>query len=216
MGSKVNVAPPLAAIRRRLAKLRPARDPREQLLANVDGPASPALLELLEQPGRPASVLLPLLERPGGFTVLLTERAAHLKDHAGQISLPGGRLASGETPTAAALREAEEEIGLPRATVAVLGSLDVLLTGTGFAITPVVGLVAGGAFAPTPDPREVAGVFEVPLEIILDPASISVSYLDRWGSRFKTFELRYGQYRIWGATAAILWNFREVILDEES
>jgi len=210
------VAPPLAAIRRRLAKPRPAPDPLERLLANVDGPVSPSLIALLDRPGRPASVLLPLLERPRGFTVLLTERAAHLKDHAGQISLPGGRLASGETPTAGALREAEEEIGLPRATVAVLGSLDVLLTGTGFAITPVVGLVAGGGFVPTPDPREVAGVFEVPLEVILDPASLSVAYLDRLGSRFKTYELRYGQYRIWGATAAILRNFREVILDEES
>jgi 8-oxo-dGTP pyrophosphatase MutT (NUDIX family) len=186
------------------------------LLANVEGPASPALIDMLDQPGRPASVLLPLLERPTGFTVLLTERAAHLKDHAGQISLPGGRLAVGETPTAAALREAEEEIGLAPATVTVLGSLDVLLTGTGFAITPVVGLVTGARFTPTPDPREVAGVFEVPLELILDPARISVAYLERLGTRLRTYELRYDQYRIWGATAAILWNFREVILEEES
>jgi len=186
------------------------------LLANLEGAASPAFIEMLDRPGRPASVLLALLERPSGFTVLLTERAAHLRDHAGQVSLPGGRLVAGETPTLAALREAEEEIGLPAATVAVLGSLDVLLTGTGFAITPVVGLVAGDEFAPTPDPREVASVFEVPLDLILDPGSISVAYLERLGSRFKTYELRHDQHRIWGATAAILWNFREVILDEES
>jgi 8-oxo-dGTP pyrophosphatase MutT (NUDIX family) len=216
VGSKVSVAPPLAAIRRRLANVRPARDPRARLLANVEGPASPALIEVLDRPGRPASVLLALLERPTGFTVLLTERAAHLRDHAGQISLPGGRVAAGETPTAAALREAEEEIGLPQAAVTVLGSLDVLLTGTGFSITPVVGFVAGDTFAAVPDPREVAGVFEVPLERILDPTGISIGYHERLGSRLRMYELRHDRYRIWGATAAILWNFREVILDEKS
>ena len=99
-------------------------------------------------PARPASVLLALLERPVGLCLLLTERAAHLKDHAGQISLPGGRLAPGETPAAAALREAHEEVGLLPDSVTVLGTLDSLLTGTGFTVTPVVGVVTDAEFVP--------------------------------------------------------------------
>lgn len=214
MESKVKATPSLDVIRRRLATARPVPDPRARLLANIDGPPSAELLEVLERPGRPASVLLALLERPVGLTVLLTERAAHLKDHAGQISLPGGRLASGETPATAALREAYEEVGLAAHTVAVLGSLDPLLTGTGFSITPLVGLVTDATFVATPDPREVAHAFEVPLDLILHPTGITVGYFERHGSLLKTYELRYDRFRIWGATAAILRNFREVILDE--
>ena len=213
MVSKVKT---LDVIRRQLAAARLPRDPRERLLANIDGPVSPRLLEILGQPGRPSSVLLALLERPAGLTVLLTERAAHLKDHAGQVSLPGGRLAEGETPAAAALREAYEEVGLAPATVNVLGSLDPLLTGTGFSITPVVGLVTDPKFVATPDPHEVADVFEMPLELVLDRAAITVGYFERHGSRLRTYELRYERHRIWGATAAILRNFQEVILDESS
>jgi 8-oxo-dGTP pyrophosphatase MutT (NUDIX family) len=205
----------LDAIRRRLAAPRPPRDPRNRLLGNIDGPVSPTLREILDRPGRPASVLLALLERPGGTTVLFTERAAHLKDHAGQVSLPGGRLAAGETPADAALREAHEEVGLEPAAVDVIGSLDDFLTGTGFAITPVVGVVGNAEFAPVPDPREVAGVFEVPLTVILDRSAMSVGYFERHGSRILTYELLYGGRRIWGATAAVLRNFQDVIFDED-
>jgi 8-oxo-dGTP pyrophosphatase MutT (NUDIX family) len=102
----------LDAIRGRLAAPRSPRDPRARLLGNIDGPVSPTLREVLDRPGRPASVLLALIERPSGPTVLFTERAAHLKDHAGQVSLPGGRLAQGESAAQAALREAHEEVGL--------------------------------------------------------------------------------------------------------
>jgi 8-oxo-dGTP pyrophosphatase MutT (NUDIX family) len=186
------------------------------LRGHIDGPISAALLEVLERPARPASVLLALRERPSGLTVLLTERAWHLKDHAGQISLPGGRLALGETPADAALREAHEEVGLDPAAVTVLGSLDELLTGTGFTITPVVGVVTATAFVPTPDPHEVAHAFELPLDQILHPDGISVGYFERHGARLRTYELRYERFRIWGATAAILQNFREVILDEST
>jgi 8-oxo-dGTP pyrophosphatase MutT (NUDIX family) len=173
------------------------------------------LLEVLERPGRPASVLLALLERATGLHVLLTERAAHLKDHAGQISLPGGRLAPGETPADAALREAHEEVGLSPSSVTVLGLLDPLLTGTGFTVTPVVGVVADPDFVPLPDPREVAHVFELPLELMLHPSGITVGWFERHGVRLKTYELQYERFRIWGATAAILQNFREVLLDEQ-
>jgi len=166
------------------------------------------------QPGRPASVLLALIERPAGLTVLLTERAAHLKDHAGQISLPGGRLAEGETPATAALREAHEEVGLVPAAVTVLGSLDALLTGTGFSITPVVGLVGDPTFVAKPDPREVADVFEIPLDLVLDRAAMSIGHFERHGVRLRTYELHFGRFRVWGATAAILRDFQEVIFDE--
>jgi 8-oxo-dGTP pyrophosphatase MutT (NUDIX family) len=211
VGSKVKT---LDVIRRRLAAPRPPRDPRSRLLGNIDGPISPALREILDRPGRPASVLLALFERPSGATVLFTERAAHLKDHAGQVSLPGGRIAVGETPAEAALREAHEEVGLEPTAVDVIGSLDEFLTGTGFAVMPVVGVVADRDFVARPDPREVAGVFEVPLGVILDRSAMSVGYFERHGSRILTYELHYGGRRIWGATAAVLRNFQDVILDD--
>jgi 8-oxo-dGTP pyrophosphatase MutT (NUDIX family) len=214
--SKVKTAPTVEQIRARLAAQRPARDPRERLRANVDGPVTSALEAVLERPGRAASVLLALLPRPAGLVALLTERAAHLKDHAGQVSLPGGRIAEGETPAAAALREAHEEVGLAPVAVDVLGSLDALLTGTGFAVTPVVGLITDAAFVPTPDPREVARVFELPLAHVLHEGSITVDYFERHGARLRTYELRHQGFRIWGATAAILHDFREVILDERA
>ena len=159
-------------------------------------------------------MLLALLERPTGLNVLLTERAAHLKDHAGQISLPGGRLAPGETPAEAALREAHEEVGLSPSTVSVLGLLDPLLTGTGFEVTPVVGAVGDSRFVPIADPREVAHVFELPLELVLHPSGITVGSFERHGVRLRTYELKFERFRIWGATAAILQNFREVLVDE--
>jgi 8-oxo-dGTP pyrophosphatase MutT (NUDIX family) len=206
----------LEVIRRRLAVPRSPRDPRARLLGSVDGPLSPTLREILDRPGRPASVLLALLERPSGPTVLFTERAAHLKEHPGQVSLPGGRLAASESPAEAALREANEEVGLSPSAVEVIGSLDDFLTGTGFAITPVVGVVSDAAFVAAPDPREVAGVFEVPLGVILDRTAMGVGYFERHGSRLLTYELHYGGRRIWGATAAVLRNFQDVILDEDT
>ncbi len=146
--------------------------------------------------------------------MLFTERAAHLKDHAGQVSLPGGRLAAGETPAEAAVREAGEEVGLAADSVDVIGTLDGFLTGTGFTITPVVGIVTDREFVPTPDPREVAGVFEVPLRVILNRTAMSVGYFERHGARLLTYELHYAGRRIWGATAAVLRNFQDVVLDD--
>src|SRR6266545_6615128 len=120
---------------------------------------------------RPAAVLVPVVRREGGLTVLFTRRTAHLNDHAGQISFPGGRSEPGDTGAAeTALREAAEEIGLAAAQVEVLGKLQEYVTVTGYRVTPVVGLV-------TPplelrlDEFEVAEVFEVPLEFLLDPAN---------------------------------------------
>jgi len=204
----------LETIRRRVAAPRAPVDPRARMLADVDGPISPALRTAIDSPGRAASVLLTLVERAAGLTVLFTERAAHLKDHAGQISFPGGRIGAGETAIDAALRETHEEIGLPPTDVDVLGALDELLTGTGFLIKPVIGYVAAGSFVATPDPTEVASVFEVPLAFIADPKNVTATYRERLGGRFRTHELHHSGHRIWGATAAILVNFRDVISHE--
>lgn len=119
----------------------------------------------------PAAVLVPLIDRPEGMSVLLTQRTPHLSAHAGQISFPGGRIEDSDADaTDAALRETEEEVGLPRDNVTVIGRLDTYVTGTGFEITPVVGIVK----VPFPlaiDPFEVAEAFEVPLSFVVDPSN---------------------------------------------
>jgi 8-oxo-dGTP pyrophosphatase MutT (NUDIX family) len=159
-----------------------------------------------------AAVLLALVEHPEGLNVLFTERAAHLKHHAGQISFPGGRIeGDGETAVHAALREAHEEIGLEPTDVAIAGALDTLVTGTGFSVTPVVGFIAA-PFLARPDPAEVTGVFEVPLQYFLIPDTVHESYRERLGSRFRSYEFHWENRVIWGATAAILVNFRQILL----
>lgn len=210
MASRAETPLTFESIAARLSACGPPRDPRERMLEHVEGPVSPELERILEQPGRHASVLLGLIDRPGGLTLLFTERAAHLRDHAGQISFPGGRLAAGEEAVAAALREAGEEVGLERGQVTVAGCLDPHLTGTGFLVTPVVGFVAR-SFVARPDPAEVAGVFEVPLHHVLAPGVIRATTRERYGTRFRVYELEYDGHRIWGATAAMLMTFRDAI-----
>jgi len=161
-----------------------------------------------------ASVLIPIVLRDEP-TVLLTQRTDHLTDHPSQISFPGGRVELADADaTATALREAEEEIGLGAAWVEVLGSLPTYTTGTGFVITPIVGLVRPG-FALQPDPNEVAEVFEVPLVWLMNPANHQRHAIEVDGIRREFFSLPWpgadsaGQprrYFIWGATAAMLRN----------
>jgi len=198
-------------IEARLAAYKPPRDPTDIMLANVEGPVSSRLLEAISAPGKQAAVLLGLVERAAGLTVLLTERALHLNHHAGQIALPGGRLEpTDRSAVDAALREAEEEIGLAPAAVNVVGSLGEYVTGTGFVVTPIVGFV-DGAFQARADPSEVQSVFEVPLDFVLDSANCRLHYRERFGSQLRTYEFRYGDYLIWGATAAMLMTFRDIL-----
>lgn len=185
-------------------------DPRSALLANVIGAPSAELEALLAAPSREAAVLIGLVPRPDQLQILLTERAAHLPYHPGQISFPGGRLNPSENPVTAALREADEEVALASGQVEVLGLLPPRLTGTGFAVTPVVGWLAAD-FTPRPDPGEVESVFEVPVRHLLDPANSEIGTRDRYGTRFVAHEFRFRHHRIWGATAAILAEFLEVI-----
>ena len=160
-------------------------------------------------PGRegdptPAAVLVPLVNRPEGLQVLLTQRSADLPDHPGQISFPGGRVEPDDpTLAAAALREAAEDVGLPSAQVAVLGHLADYETVTGYRVTPVVGWVEP-PFALTPDPVEVADVFEVPLAFLLDPANQQRHFRMLGSLRRDYWAIPFGERYIWGATAAML------------
>lgn len=157
---------------------------------------------------RLAAVLIPLLMREQGLSVLLTERAADLQQHAGQISFPGGRVEPDDgSAVATALRESEEEIGLPHNRVEVLGELPEYRTGTGYQVTPVVGLIQPG-FELRTDPGEVASVFEVPLDFLMNSANHQRRL---WqtpdGSVQRLFyAMPYQQHFIWGATAGMLRN----------
>lgn len=159
-----------------------------------------------------AAVLIPLVMRPEGVTVMLTERTAHLHDHAGQVSFPGGRIErSDASPVAAALREAEEETGLAPALVEVAGTLPLYTTATGFSITPVVGLVQP-VFTLSPDTFEVAEVFEVPLSFITDPGNHRRHRVALENGQVRHYySMPWGPHFIWGATAAMLRNLYLVL-----
>ncbi|HLI22822.1 MAG TPA: CoA pyrophosphatase [Stellaceae bacterium] len=164
-----------------------------------------------EQNNIRAAVLVPLVEREDGWFVVLTLRSADLADHAGQISLPGGRIEpSDPDATAAALREAEEEIGLKRDYVELAGRLDTWLTGTGFEVTPVVGLVRPPP-AYAPDPVEVAEVFEVPLDFILDKRNHQWKSRELAGKQRFFWAIPYLHRNIWGATAGMLVNLADAL-----
>jgi 8-oxo-dGTP pyrophosphatase MutT (NUDIX family) len=155
---------------------------------------------------RVAAVLIPLVDRPHGLQVLLTRRTAHLHDHAGQISFPGGREEPEDgSAEATALRETEEEIGLPTRCVEVLGTISTYVTGTGYRVTPVVGLVSP-PFVLAPDDFEVAEIFEVPLSVVLDPANHQRNTVVTRGARRQYYAIPHDRYYIWGATAAMLLN----------
>ncbi|MBF0355252.1 MAG: CoA pyrophosphatase [Alphaproteobacteria bacterium] len=160
---------------------------------------------------RPAAVLVGLVEREEGFTVLLTRRTEHLAHHAGQVSFPGGRIEDRDgTPAQAALRETEEEIGLHRSHIDLIGRLDDYVTGTGFIVTPLVGLIRP-PFDIEPDPFEVAEIFEVPLSFLLDPNNHQTCEKVIRGAELRYFAMPYGRHFIWGATAGILMNLYEVL-----
>jgi 8-oxo-dGTP pyrophosphatase MutT (NUDIX family) len=161
-------------------------------------------------PIRAAAVLVPIVLRPAP-TVLLTLRTATLSAHAGQVSFPGGRIEPGDaTPAAAALRETFEETGIAPDRVELVGTLPPHLTGTGFAITPTVGLLRP-SLAPVPDPREVAELFELPLATVVDPAAPRRARGEFAGRMRHFWVIPHPRHHIWGATAAILVNLGRVL-----
>ena len=165
------------------------------------------VLEVLEAPPVPAAVLVPVVLGPTPG-ILLTKRNAHLNNHAGQVSFPGGRIEGDETPEAAALREAEEEVALRRRDVELLGRLADYVTGSGFRITPVVGLLVPGLEL-RPSPEEVESVFELSVNVLLDPRAPQRQRREVRGRWREYWVWPHPEHFIWGATAAILVNLAE-------
>lgn len=199
-----------ALLRERLAGTVPG-DPADARIAGLPPDVGRPLRHLLPEHPTPAAVLIPIVNHPDGLTVLLTERAADLRHHPGQISFPGGRFEPGESdPVAAALRETEEEIGLDRRHVEVLGFLPDQLIITGYRVTPVVALVEPGTEFRL-DPVEVAAVFEVPLRHVLDPANHVPRRRALGGGFVMLNEIPCGTRTIWGATAGMLVALSNVL-----
>lgn len=167
------------------------------------------------QKRRQAAVLVPIVNRPEGPTVLLTVRSSDMPSHAGQISFPGGKAHEDDQgPIDTALREAEEEVNIPRAFVDVVGALGVHEGGLGFSVTPVIGLVDPAAPIRA-CPREVAEIFETPLEWLADLSNHILEERRHEGVAYRMFAAPYGRYHIWGLTAGILRSLAETLQMED-
>ena len=199
---------------------------RDQVIGAFDGPGidPPSLdgqgdtygwvsqdRESLPKRITPAAVLVPLVERDDGMTVLLTQRPGHLKSHPGQVSFPGGKTEPHDaTAEDTALRETEEEIGLSREKVDLIGRLGQRTTGSGFKVTPVVGLIQP-PFKTVPDPGEVEAVFEVPLSFVLDPSNQKIETRFIRGIDHQFYVLPFENFYIWGLTARLLVALRDTL-----
>ena len=162
---------------------------------------------------RPAAVLFGVLPRPAGPTALLTVRPTTMADHAGQVAFPGGKVDPMDLDeVAAALRESEEEVGLPPDDVQVLGKGAPYVTGTRYRITPVVGLLPAD-FQPVPDPGEVADVFETPLDFLMDSRNHRMGEAYYKGRPRRYYEMPHNGYRIWGVTAGIIQRLYETLYE---
>ncbi len=179
-----------------------------------DHDADPVMKKIAEvRPIRPAAVLVPIVDHPEP-TVLLTQRAQHLPDHAGQVSFPGGKIdKSDASPLASALREAEEEIGLARDFVEPIGYLDLYMTTLGYRIVPVIARIRPG-FALTLNTGEVDASFEVPLAFVMDIANHQSHSRDWQGIKRHYYAITFGERYIWGVTAGILRNLYDRIYRE--
>ena len=166
----------------------------------------------LSRPLKAAGVLVPVIERAPHLTVLLTRRSAELKHHASQICFPGGRMEkTDDSILATALRETWEEVGIDPNVVDVIGSLDLHPTITGYAVTPVVGVIEPPLGLQV-DRREVEVAFEVPLEFLMDPGNEQRSMRTFRGHTVPTIEFHFGGHRIWGATASMLIKLRKILI----
>lgn len=201
-----------AQLRAAFAAFPPGADPAlGQVTEVVDEPIPPEIRDRLQTGRRPAAVLIPVLgAEQGALRLLLTQRTDHLRDHAGQISFPGGGLKSGETSLEAALREAEEEVGLARSAVEIFGEMPRYHTGTGFNVSPMVAFVAAGARL-APDPGEVAEIFEAPLDFLVDPRNFRQETRYYRGAWRSFLAVPWAGRYIWGATAGMLAQLSRII-----
>ncbi|HEX9984752.1 MAG TPA: CoA pyrophosphatase [Thermoanaerobaculia bacterium] len=159
---------------------------------------------------RRAAVLIPLVRTETGWSLLLTQRAENLASHGGQISFPGGSVEAGETLEQAAMRETEEEVGIPREQVELIGRLDDLITHSGFLVAPFVGIVHQRT-GYTIQASEVVEAFEVPIAALLDPANPEVRYVPFRNKRFPAYFYHHEQYEIWGLTGRMLKALLDVV-----
>jgi len=188
----------------RLKDSRPATDHLNAWPAGLSPDADPLLRQFFPPSPVAAAVLIPIVDHQDGLSVLLTQRSTQLRQHAGQVSFPGGRIEPTDTgPLEAALRETEEEIGLSRDHVSFAGYLDPHLVLSGYWITPVIGFVRPG-FELKLDQREVAATFEVPLVHILDRSNHRARERQLGGTAVQVYDIQFREHDIWGATAGIL------------
>lgn len=198
-------------IETRLQDSRPAIDHRNALPAGITTDVVPEVRQYFPPSPVAAAVLVPIVDHRDGLSVLLTQRAPGLRQHAGQISFPGGRIEPADAgPMEAALRETEEEIGLPREQVSFAGYLAPHLVLTGYWITPVIGFVRPG-FALKLDAREVDATFEVPLLHILDQANHRSRVRQLGSTTVQVYDIPFGEHNIWGATAGILMSLYRLL-----
>lgn len=190
-------------IQARLQERQPAAE-ASALLAGVAPEMQPHLQPYLPSAPVAAAVLVPIVDRADGLSVLLTQRSAHLKNHGGQISFPGGRVEPDDAgPLATALRETEEEIGLSPRHIELAGYMQPHLIISGFRVTPVVGFIRPD-FELRLNPREVDSTFEVPLAHVLDPANHRARERLLGDLKLQVYDIPYGPHHIWGATAGML------------
>ena len=212
-GRKANVLS-ASALRARFAATRLSEDPLDVAMPPGLRRWPHAMREQLAGPLKPAGVLVPIMERSGGLSILLTQRARDLKHHAAQASFPGGRMEDhDETVQDTALRETHEEIGIHPRQVEIIGYLQAMPTITGFAVTPVVGLVSESVELII-DRTEVDYTFEVPLDFLLDERNDRLVDREWHGKGFRLREFHYEGERVWGATAYMLLAFRNFILNK--
>jgi 8-oxo-dGTP pyrophosphatase MutT (NUDIX family) len=198
-------------IEERLKDSRPPLSAAAALPAGMSTEVAAAVRDYFPAAPAAAAVLVPIVDHEDGLSVLLTQRASHLRRHAGQVSFPGGRIEPGDDgPLAAALRETEEEIGLPREHVTFVGYLEPQLVLSGYWVTPVVAFVRPG-FTLKLDEREVESAFEAPLVHILDAANHRSRERLIGATPVQVYEIPYGPHHIWGATAGMLMAFYRLL-----
>jgi len=203
-------------LRQRLEGTQAPKDPTNVVLPPGSEQWPNDMQKALTTSLKPAGVLIPVIEHQLGLTVLLTRRSAELKHHASQISFPGGRMEDSDADIeATALRETHEEVGIAPADVSVLGYLEPMPTVTGYAVTPVVGLVMPPAEL-TVDTTEVELAFEVPLSFLLDSSNAIPAEREFGGHKVPIVEFRYDEHRIWGATAHMLIVLREKVIKKSN